>query len=289
MSVVVTGATGHLGRLVVEHLLADGVAADQIVATGRRTEKLDDLAQGVRTAVADFDDEATLSAAFAGADTVLLVSASEAGRRVSQHTRAIEAARAAGVRRVVYTSAPHADTTALVLAPDHKATEEALRASGLTWTILRNNWYAENYEATLAQARDTGVILSSTGRGRVGIAPRDDYAAAAAVVVADGSGAHDDRVYELSGDVAVTFDDLADAASVVLGVPVAHRNVSTDEHAAVLRDAGLDEGTIGFVVTLDADIARGDLADVTSDLRDLIGRPTTPLVDALRGLALVAG
>ncbi|WP_028046019.1 SDR family oxidoreductase [Cellulomonas sp. URHE0023] len=285
MSVVVTGATGHLGRLVVEHLLADGMEADQIVATGRRTEVLEDLAErGVRVAVADFDDPATLTSAFAGADTVLLVSASEAGGRVAQHTRAIEAAREAGVRRVVYTSAPRADTTALVLAPEHKATEEVLRASGLTWTILRNNWYAENYAGTLAQARDTGVILSSTGGGRVGIAPRDDYAAAAAVVVADRSGAHDGRVYELNGDVAVTFDELAEAASVVLGVPVVHKNVSTSEHADVLRAAGLDEGTIGFVVTLDADIARGDLADVTSDLRDLIGRPTTTLVDALRGL-----
>jgi NAD(P)H dehydrogenase (quinone) len=290
MSVVVTGATGHLGRLVVEHLLADGVAADQIVATGRRTENLTDLAErGVRVAVADFDDPETLTSAFAGADTVLLVSGSAPGKRVAQHTRAIEAARAVGVRRVVYTSAPHADTTGLVLAPDHKATEEVLRASGLTWTLLRNNWYAENYVATLGQARDTGVILSSTADGRVGIAPRDDYAAAAAVVVADESGAHDDRVYELSGDVAVTFDDLAEAASEVLGVPVVHRSVSSEEHTAVLRAAGLDEGTIGFVVALDADIARGELADATSDLRDLIGRPTTPLVDALRGLVLVAG
>ena len=284
MSIVITGATGHLGRLVVEHLLADGFAADQIVAAGRRTERLADLAAlGVRTAAIDFADSASLEAAFAGADTVLLVSGSEPGQRITQHTRAIESAVAAGVGRVVYTSAPHADTSDLVLAPDHKATEAALRASGLTWTVLRNNWYTENYAGTLAQARETGVVLTSTGGGRVASASRDDFAAAAAVVLV-GAG-HDDRVYELSGDVAWTFDEFAEAASEALGVPVVHKDVSSDEHRAILLSAGLDEGTAGFVVTLDADIRRGDLADATSDLRDLIGRPTTSLLDGLRALA----
>ena len=284
MSIVITGATGHLGRLVVEHLLADGFAADQIVAAGRRTERLADLAAlGVRTAAIDFADSASLEAAFAGADTVLLVSGSEPGQRITQHTRAIESAVAAGVGRVVYTSAPHADTSDLVLAPDHKATEAALRASGLTWTVLRNNWYTENYAGTLAQARETGVVLTSTGGGRVASASRDDFAAAAAVVLV-GTG-HDHRVYELSGDVAWTFDEFAGAASEALGVPVVHKDVSSDEHRAILLSAGLDEGTAGFVVTLDADIRRGDLADATGDLRDLIGRPTTPLLDGLRALA----
>ena len=284
MSIVITGATGHLGRLVVEHLLADGFAADQIVAAGRRTERLADLAAlGVRTAAIDFADSASLEAAFAGADTVLLVSGSEPGQRITQHTRAIEAAVAAGVGRVVYTSAPHADTSDLVLAPDHKATEAALRASGLTWTVLRNNWYTENYAGTLAQARETGVVLTSTGGGRVASASRDDFAAAAAVVLV-GTG-HDHRVYELSGDVAWTFDEFAGAASEALGVPVVHKDVSSDEHRAILLSAGLDDGTAGFVVTLDADIRRGDLADATSDLRDLIGRPTTGLLDGLRALA----
>ncbi|MEZ0446546.1 SDR family oxidoreductase [Cellulomonas sp. ICMP 17802] len=278
MSVVVTGATGHLGRLVVQHLLAGGLPADQIVATGRRTERLADL--GVRTATADYADPATLAAAFAGAETVVLVSGSEPGARVAQHANVIEAARAAGVRRLVYTSAPHADTSALVLAPDHKATEELVTGSGLAWTIVRNNWYTENYVGALEQARATGVLLSSTGDGRVASASRDDYAAgAAAVVLGDG---HEGRVYELSGDVAWTFDQLADAISTVIGAPVVHKHVSSDEHRAILLDAGLDEGTAGFVVTLDADIRRGDLADATADLRTLLGRPTTPLVDGLR-------
>ncbi|AEE47789.1 SDR family oxidoreductase [Cellulomonas fimi] len=281
MSIVVTGATGHLGRLVVEHLLELGTPAQEIVATGRSVDRIADLAaRGVRTAVADFDDPATLTAAFDGAETVLLVSGSEVGRRVPQHTAAIEAARAAGVRRVVYTSAPHADTTPLALAAEHRATEEVLRASGLTWTVLRNNWYHENYLPVLDQAAATGVVVSSTGAGRVASAPRDDYAAAAAVVLStDG---HDDRVYELSGDVAWTHDDLAAAAAEVLGTPVVHRAVPADEHRAILEQAGLDAGTIAFLVGLDEGIARGDLADATADLRTLVGRPTVPLVETLR-------
>lgn len=281
MSIVVTGATGHLGRLVVEHLLDRGVPAQDVVATGRSVDRLADLAaRGVRTTVADFDDPATLEAAFAGADVLLLVSGSEVGRRVGQHTRAIEAAVAAGVRRVVYTSAPHADTTPLPLAAEHRATEEVLRSSGLTWTVLRNNWYSENYLPVLEQAAATGVVVSSTGTGRVASAPRDDYAEATAVVLTtDG---HDDRVYELSGDVAWTHDELAAAAADALGRPVEHRAVTTDEHRDILRGAGLDEGTIGFLVTLDEGIARGDLADATADLRTLVGRPTVPLVETLR-------
>ncbi len=281
MSIVVTGATGHLGRLVVEHLLTLGTPAQDIVATGRSVDRLADLAaRGVRTTVADFDDPSTLVAAFEGADVLLLVSGSEVGRRVPQHTAAIEAAKTAGVGRIVYTSAPHADTTPLPLATEHRATEEVLRASGLTWTVLRNNWYTENYLPALDQAAATGVIVSSTGTGLVASAPRDDYAAAAAVVLTtDG---HDDRVYELSGDVAWTHDELAAAAAEVLGRPVEHRAVSTEEHRAILEGAGLDAGTIGFLLTLDEGIARGDLADATADLRTLTGRPTVPLTEALR-------
>jgi len=281
MSVVVTGATGHLGRLVVEHLLAGGLPADQVTAVGRNADRLADLAsQGVRTVAADYSDGPTLETAFAGADTVLLVSGSEVGRRIDQHRQVIDSARAAGVRRVVYTSAPHADTTELVLAPDHKATEELLRASGLAWTILRNNWYTENYVQAVEQARATGTIVTSAGEGRVASAPRTDYAAGAAAVLLGGD--HDGRVYELSGDVAWTFDDLAAAASEVLGTPVTVQHVSDDEYRGILVGAGLDAGTAGFVVALDEGTRRGDLADATGDLRTLIGRPTTPLVDALR-------
>ncbi len=280
MSVVITEATGHLGRLVVEDLLASGVPAGEIVATGRSTGRIADL--GVRAVVADYDEPSTLEAAFAGADTVLLVSGSTPGSRVAQHTRAIEASRAAGVRRVVYTSAPKASGTPWTMSPDHAATEDVLRASGLTWTILRNNWYHENYRSTLEQAAQTGTVLTSAGDGRVASASRADFAAAAAAVLT--SDGHDGRVYELTGDVAWTFDEFAAAASQVLGRPVVAAHVTGDEQSAILTGAGLDAGTIGFVVQLDADIRAGVLGDATTDLRTLIGRPSTPLLDGLRAL-----
>lgn len=278
MTIAVTGATGHLGRLIVEDLIEAGVAPEQVVAVGRSPERLAGLS--VRTAVASYEDVAALTTAFEGVDTLVLVSGSEVGRRIAQHTNAIEAAKAAGVGRIVYTSAPHADTSDLLLVPEHRATEELLRASGLAWTIVRNNWYTENYAQTVAQARETGVVLTSTGTGRVASASRADYAAgAAAVAVGEG---HEGRVYELSGDVAWTFDEFAEATSAVIGKPVVHRAVSAEEHAEILRGAGLDDGTVGFVVGLDEGIARGDLADATADLRTLIGRPTTPLAETLR-------
>ncbi|TKR27041.1 SDR family oxidoreductase [Cellulomonas hominis] len=281
MSIVVTGATGHLGRLVVTHLLADGVPADRIVAAGRRTETLADLAErGVRVATLDYGQPETISAALAGAETVLLVSGSEVGQRVDQHRAVIDAAKAEGVGRLVYTSAPHADTSPLVLAPEHKATEEILRASGLTFTILRNGWYTENYLGDVQQARETGEIVGAFGDGRVASAPRDDFAAAAAVVLR--TEGHDDAVYELSGDEAWGFDDLAAAASELLGRPVTYRAVSSEQRRADLAAAGLDEGTVGFVVALEENTRDGLLAETPGDLSRLIGRPTTPLVDALR-------
>ncbi|MBD7919101.1 SDR family oxidoreductase [Cellulomonas sp. Sa3CUA2] len=278
MSVVVTGATGHLGRLIVEGLLDAGVT--DVVAGGRRTERAADLAErGARVVELDYDRPETLAAALAGADTLMLVSGSEVGRRVAQHGAAIDAARAAGVRRVVYTSAPHADTTDLVLAPEHKATEELLAASGLVATVLRNNWYTDNYVQTLRQAAATGEIVGSVGQGRVASATRADFAAGAVAVLT--TDAHDGRTYELTGDHAWTHDELAAAASQVLGREVVYRDVTPDEQRAGLLAAGLDEGTAGFVVALDQNIATGALGDATDTLRTLLGRPTTPLATGL--------
>lgn len=280
MPVVVTGATGPFGRHVVESLLAGGFPAERIVAGGRRTDALSDLPDAVRTVPLDYDRPETLTAAFAGADTVMLVSGSEVGQRVRQHGNVIDAAKDAGVRRVVYTSAPHADTANLVLAPEHKATEELLRSSGLAWTVLRNNWYTENYVPTLRQAEATGEVIASVGDGRVASASRTDFAEAAAVVLrTDG---HDGVTYELSGDVAWTHHDLAAAISEILGRPVTYHPASPEEHLAMLLGAGLDEDTAGFVVALDGNIRDGALADATDHLSRLLGRPTTPLVDGLR-------
>ncbi|SDT12906.1 NAD(P)H dehydrogenase (quinone) [Friedmanniella luteola] len=275
----VTGATGHLGRLVVASLRAQG--ADVVALVRDPAKAAEVLGRDVETRVASYDDRAALEAALAGVDVLVLVSGSEVGQRVRQHTTVVEAARAAGVARVVYTSAPHADTTPLVLAPEHKATEEVIVGSGLAFTILRNNWYHENYADQVSQAAESGVLLGSAHGGRTASAARQDYAEAAAAV-ALGAG-HDDRVYELAGDVAWTRPELAAAITEVTGSPVEYRDLSTDEHVAALTAAGLDEATAGFVAALDANTAEGTLADTsTGDLRRLIGRPTTPLVDGLR-------
>ncbi|MEY9953053.1 SDR family oxidoreductase [Leifsonia sp. EB34] len=280
MTIVVTGATGHLGRLTVDALLDRGVPAADIRALGRSAERLAPLAaRGVQTAVIDFEKPETLDAAFAGADALLLVSGSEVGQRIPQHRNAIDAAVRAGVGRLVYTSAPHADDTDLVLAPEHAETERLLAASGLPVTVLRNNWYTENYVGQVDIAAATGELVGSAATGRVASASRKDYAEAAAVVLTtDG---HDGAVYELAGDVAWTFDDLAAAIGELVGRPVAYRSVTPEEHGAALREAGLDEGTAGFVVALDGNIRDGALADATGTLSELIGRPTTPLAAGL--------
>ncbi|RBY83057.1 NAD(P)-dependent oxidoreductase [Geodermatophilus sp. TF02-6] len=284
MPIVVTGATGQLGRLVVEELLARDVAPGEVVAGGRRVGELADLAgRGVRTARVDYDDPATLDAVLSAGDTLLLVSGSQPGARVAQHRAVVDAAVRAGVGRVAYTSILRADETPLPLAPDHRATEEMLRDSGLPYTLLRNGWYTENYLPTLQQARRTGELVSSAGDGRVASATRRDYAAAtAAVLAADG---HEGAVHELSGDTAWGFDELAAAIGELVGRQVIHRRLSPEEHLATLREGGLDEGTAGFVVALDAGIRDGALALTTGDLSRLAGRPTTPLVEGLRPYA----
>ncbi|WP_314645947.1 SDR family oxidoreductase [uncultured Microbacterium sp.] len=283
MTILVTGATGHLGRLVIDSLLARGATPDDIVAGVRDLDRASDLTdRGVRAVVVDYDRPDTITDALHGVDSVLLISGSEVGRRVDQHRAVIDAAAAAGVTKLVYTSAPKATTSDLVLAPEHKATEELISASGVPAVILRNNWYTENYAGTIEQARATGTFAASVGDGRVASASRRDFAEAAAVVLLDDG--HIGQVYELGGDVAWDYDELAAAVSEVIGATVEYRRVTPDEHLAVLAEAGLDEGTAGFVVALDAGIAAGALADSDGTLSRLIGRPTTPLAEGLRAL-----
>jgi len=280
MSLVITGATGQLGRLVVESLLARGTAASDIVATGRNISALADLAaQGVTVAELDYTRPETVAAVVKPGDTLLLVSSSEVGQRVPQHVNVITAAKEAGVARIVYTSAPAATTSALVLAPEHKATEEALVASGVPFTILRNGWYTENYAGEIEKGRENGAIVASVGDGRVSSASRKDYAEAAAVVVA-GEG-YEGKVFELSGDVAWDFDDLASTIGAIVGKDVVYTRLTPDEHAAMLTSFGLDEATVGFVVGLDGNIRDGLLGVTSGELAALIGRPTTPLAEGL--------
>ncbi|MEU4401906.1 NAD(P)H-binding protein [Micromonospora orduensis] len=276
----VTGATGRLGRLVIERLLDTGVPATEIAAVVRDTDKAADLAtRGVEVRQADYDDPSTLPGAVAGVRRLLLVSGDTPGQRVAQHTAVIDAARLAGVERLVYTSILKADTTTNPLAPEHKATEAVLAASGLPYTALRNSWYTENYTDQLPQYLQTGTILGATGGGRVSAATRADYAAAAAAALTrdeDGT-----VVYELGG-TAFTFDDLAEAVTEVTGTTVTHRDMSAADLAATLQTVGLDAGTAGFVAALDHSIALGELATDSDDLSRLIGRPSTPLRDAIR-------
>lgn len=282
MTILVTAASGHLGRLVVDALLDRGADPAEVVASARDTSKLAELAaRGIRTVELDYDRPETITPALESVDRMLLVSGSVPGARVQGHRNVIDAAKAAGVAQLVYTSASKASTAEdFALAADHKATEEAIAASGVPAVILRNDWYTENYAADLARAASTGVIASSAGDGRVASAPRADYADAAAVVLLDGG--HLGEVYELAGDTAWNFDELAAAASEVVGREVAYRRLTAEEHVAALQAAGLDAGTAAFVAGIDDAIRRGILGDTDGTLSRLIGRPTTPLVDALR-------
>lgn len=281
MSTLITGASGHLGRLVVTSLLERGVPAGDIVAGARDTSAIADLAAlGVVTRALDYTDPASITAALEGVDKVLLVSGNAVGQRAVQHGNVIDAVKAAGIQYLVYTSAPKATTSALVLAPEHKATEEAIAASGIPAVILRNGWYTENYAGQIEQAAATGELVASVGDGRVSSASRKDFAEAAAVVLTESG--HVGQVYELSGDIAWSYSDLAAAMSTVAGTDVTYRAITPDEHAALLTAAGLDEGTVGFVVALDGNTRDGLIGETSGDLARLIGRPTTPLLDGLR-------
>jgi NAD(P)H dehydrogenase (quinone) len=274
-TIAVTAATGHLGRLVVDELL-QRVPAGQVVAIARDAAKAAPLGdKGVDVRIASYDDPAALRQALQGVDRLLLISGSEVGKRVPQHTNVVEAAKAAGVSFIGYTSAPKASDTDLILAPEHKATEEVVQASGIPYSIMRNNWYFENYVSTVEAAKATGEIISSADGGRIPAVPRSDLAAGHAEVLT-GEG-HENTVYEFAGDQAWTWDEFAAELSDVLGKPVTHRNVTTEEHAAALRKAGLDEGTAGFLAALDANIAAGALDVGSHDLSRIIGRPTMTL------------
>jgi NAD(P)H dehydrogenase (quinone) len=276
--IVVTGATGQLGRHVVSGLREKGA---HVVAGARNTAA--DL--GVEVREADYDRPETLDGALAGAEKVLLISANEPGKRLPQHQAVIDAAVRAGVRHLVYTSAPHADTTELVLAPEHKATEEAIRASGIPFTFLRNGWYHENYVDTITRAAETGEVVGAAGDAQVASAARKDYADAA-VAVLTGEG-HENTVYELSGDVAWTFPEFAKEIGEVAGKPVEYRDLSLEAYEKSLVAAGLPPETAGFVAALEGNIAAGTLAETSGDLNRLIGRPTTPIRTTIE--AVLAG
>ncbi|GAA3656927.1 SDR family oxidoreductase [Nocardioides ginsengisoli] len=278
MSIVVTGATGQLGRLVVESLLTRGVPAEQIVATGRDLARLDDLAaRGVVVRRADFDDRASLDAAFAGADRVLLVSGPAVGSRVPQHLNVIDAAKAAGVALLAYTSITNADRGGFLIAAEHKATEEAIVASGLPHTFLRNGWYLENYTGQLPVYLEHGVI-GSAGDGRVSPATRADLAeATAAALLLDRPAS----IYELGGE-AFSLKELAATVGDLAGKDVVYTDLPAEDFAKALVGAGLPDAFAGVLAEADVALSRGELYADPADLAGLLGRPATTLAEALR-------
>ena len=284
MSIAVTGATGHLGRLAVEALLEQDVPAAEVIATGRRTETLDDLAdRGVTVRPADYDDQASLEAAFDGAERVLLVSGSEVGQRVRQHGNAIAAAQAAGVGFVAYTSIAHADTSTLLLAEEHRATERLLAEAGVPHALLRNSWYTDNYTGQLPVYLDHG-IAGAARDGAVSAATRADYAAAAAAVVAtDG---HAGAVYELGG-APFTMTELAEVVSAATGRTVTYTDMPVGQYQQVLVAAGLPEPVAAVFADGDRGVAAGELLVEGDDLARLLGRAPTPLAEAV-AVAVVA-
>lgn len=276
----VTGATGHLGRLVVAELLSRGVPAADVVAVVRTPQKAADLAErGVQVREGDYDRPETLPAALAGVQRLLLVSGSEPGRRVPQHTAVVEAAQAAGVERIAYTGILNADDTTSPLAGEHQATEQVLRGSGIPVSLLRNGWYTENYTERLPEFLQRGEIVGAAGSGKVAAAPRADYAAAAVTALLEDDG--DVVVHELGGQ-PFTFAELAAAVTEATGTTVTYRDLPVEEYRAELEQAGLDAGTAGFVAAIDASIAAGALETGSDDLERLLGRPATPLAEVLR-------
>ncbi len=281
MVVAVTGATGHLGRLVVEALIERGVEANAIVATGRTPEKAEGLRRlGVQVRIADYSDAQAVRDAVNGVDRLVLVSGTDFGQRVAQNSTVIDAARAAGVSQIAYTSILGGDTTVNPVRAEHVATEAYLTRSGVPYTLLRNGWYHENYLDTARRAAASGLLIGSARGGRVASAARADYAQAAAIVVS--SDGHDGKTYELSGDTAWSYPEFAAAITEATGQTVEYREADPDEQRTQLLAAGLPEAVVGYLVRLDLTTAAHALEAASGTLSRLIGRPTTPFVATLR-------
>ncbi|MBK4722673.1 SDR family oxidoreductase [Azospirillum sp. YIM DDC1] len=276
MTIAVTGATGQLGRLVIARL-KETVPASGIVALVRSPAKAADL--GVEAREADYGNPDALARALAGVDTLLLISSNEIGQRAAQHRNVVNAAKAAGVGRIVYTSLLHADRSPLSLAEEHRATEADIRASGIPFTILRNGWYTENHTGSVGAALAGGAFIGSAGDGRISSATRADYADAA-VAVLTGTG-HEGKTYELAGDEAVTLADLAAEISRQSGKDIPYRNLPEADYAAILAGFGLPEAFAKGIASWDVDASKGALFDDGRQLSALIGRTTTPLSAAV--------
>lgn len=278
--IVITGANGQLGRLVIQALLQRGVAPGQIVAAVRSPAKAADLAAlGLLVREADYNRPETLGSAFAGATQLLLISSSEVGQRLPQHRAVVEAAQRAGVAHLAYTSLLHADRSPLGLAAEHVATEELIAASGLPHTLLRNGWYTENYLASVPAALQHGAFIGSAGEGRIASAARADYAAAAAAVLTRAVAAR--TVLELAGDSSYTLAELAAEISRRSGKTIPYVDLPQADFAGALKGAGLPGPLADLLADSDVGAAQGGLFDDSRQLSALIGRPTEPMAESL--------
>jgi len=275
----VTGATGKLGRLVLDELLQQTQPGD-IVALARDPSALSDYAaKGVQVRKADYDDADSLKAALQGVDRVLLISGNAVGQRERQHGAVIEAAKAAGVSYIAYTSILKGDRSRLALAPEHVATEKLLKDSGLTYDVLRNGWYSENYTMGLGPSLESGKIFGAVGNGKLSTATRADFAAGAAAALLRGKGGD---VYELAGDESWTMQDFAAEVSRQSGKAVAYIDQSEAEYARVLEGAGLPPPIAAMLASTSALSGEGELYDDSKSLSRLSGRPTTPIADTIK-------
>ena len=280
--IAITGATGQLGQHVVANLLKT-TAADQLVAVVRNPAKAEALSQqGVNVRQADYGDEAALTKALLGVDKLLIISSSEVGQRAPQHRNIIQAAAAAGVKFIAYTSLLHADTSPLGLAGEHIATEKMLADSGIPYALLRNGWYTENYLASAPPALEHGVFIGAAGEGKIASATRADYAAAAARVISEEG--HAGKVYELAGDNGWTLSELAAELAKQSGKKVVYQNLSEADFAAALKSVGLPAGLADMLADSDVGASKGGLFDDSRTLSKLIGRPTTALADSVKGI-----
>ncbi|MCU6173550.1 SDR family oxidoreductase [Citrobacter cronae] len=280
--IAITGATGQLGQHVIESLLKT-VPASQIVAIVRNPAKATTHSQqGITVRQADYSDEAAFTTALQGIDKLLLISSSEVGQRAPQHRNVINAAKAAHVKFIAYTSLLHADTSPLGLADEHVATEKMLAESGIAYALLRNGWYTENYLASAPAALEHGVFIGAAGEGKIASATRADYAAAAARVISEEG--HAGKTYELAGDAGWTLSQLAAELAKQSGKKVVYQNLSEADFAAALKNFGLPAGLADMLADSDVGASKGGLFDDSHTLSKLIGRPTTSLADSVKGI-----
>ena len=280
-TIAVTGATGQLGRLVLADLsrLTPNARLIGLVRNPAAAKALSD--RGVELRAADYEDAASVAAALAGVDKVLLISSSEIGRRVPQHRNVIEAAKKAGVKLLAYTSILRADDNPMALAAEHRQTEALIRASGLPFVFLRNGWYTENYTGNLAAAVQHGAVLGSAGNGRISSAARADFAAAAAAVLASRE-SQAGKIYELAGDGAFTLAEYAAEIAKQSAKAVVYKNLPEADYKAALQTVGVPEAFAQIFAESDAKAAHDVLYDTGGQLSRLIGRPTTTMAQSVK-------